>query len=288
MEVKLGAGIKMPLMWIPPGEFIMGGAANYADEGPPCKVRISQPFWIGKFEVNNEQYARFDAAHQSGKEPMVWLKWTWEDYVSLDRPRQPVCRVSWDAASAFCRWLSQKTGRKFALPSEAQWEWACRAGTDTAFSFGPTGADSAAYANLADDSLIHARGWARTQTPFSRTERVRPFYAVDSVDDRNAVAAEAGSYRPSAWGLHDMHGNVAEWTCSAYLPYPFRADDPRHTMADIRKTVRGGSWYDRADLARSGCRTGYWPWQRTFDVGFRVVCEAEGPKMAAIKVRENK
>jgi hypothetical protein len=74
-----------------------------------------------------------------------------------------------------------------------------------------------------------------------------------------------------------MHGNVAEWTASAYLPYPFRADDPRHAARDVRKAVRGGSWYDRADLARSGCRTSYWPWQRVFDVGFRVVCEESAP-----------
>ena len=83
-----------------------------------------------------------------------------------------------------------------------------------------------------------------------------------------------GSYRPNPWGLHDMHGNVSEWTRSAYLPYPFRADAPRHTSPDTRKVVRGGSWYDRANLARSGCRASYWPWQRIFDVGFRVVCKA--------------
>ncbi len=75
-----------------------------------------------------------------------------------------------------------------------------------------------------------------------------------------------------------MRGNVAEWTSSAYLSYPFRADDPRQADAAVRRTVRCGSWYDRADLARSGCRTGYWPWQRMFDVGFRVVCEVENTK----------
>jgi formylglycine-generating enzyme required for sulfatase activity len=286
LDVDLGAGIKLRLKWIPTGEFVMGEATGYADEQPPGRTRISQPFWIGQMEVNNEQYARFDPAHRSGSESMVWLKWTWEDYVGLDEPRQPVCRVSWAEAAAFCRWLSQKTGRTFALPTEAQWEWACRAGTDTALNFGPAGSDSAAFANLADASLLNSRGWARTKAPFSRTERVKPFYAVDPVDDKNAVSAEAGSYRPNAWGLHDMHGNVAEWTRSAYLPYPVRADDPQHTSPASRKVVRGGSWYDRADLARSGCRIGYWPWQRMFDIGFRVVCETDGPKgsdVAAIK-----
>ena len=85
----------------------------------------------------------------------------------------------------------------------------------------------------------------------------------------------AGSYRPNPWGLLDLHGNVAEWTSSTYLSYPFRADDPRHAAPDARKAVRGGSWRQRADLARSSCRTSYWPWQKVFDVGFRVICEAE-------------
>jgi formylglycine-generating enzyme required for sulfatase activity len=105
-------------------------------------------------------------------------------------------------------------------------------------------------------------------------EKVKPFFAVEPADDKHAVSAPVGSYRPNPWGLYDMHGNVAEWTSSAYLPYPFRPDDPRHAAADTRKVVRGGSWRERADLARSGCRTSYWPWQRVFNVGFRVACEA--------------
>jgi formylglycine-generating enzyme required for sulfatase activity len=254
----------------------MGEPAGYADERPQFPATIDQPFWIGKVEVTNEQYACFDRAHQSGLEPMLWLKWTWEDYARLDQARQPVCRVSWDEASAFCRWLSRKTGRQFSLPSEAQWEWACRAGSADALSFGPQGADSSSSANLADISLSSTRAWARTTTPWSRTERVQPFYAVDPVDDKNMVSAPVGAYRPNPWGLYDLHGNVAEWTASAYLAYPFRADHARHADPRARRVVRGGSWYDRADLARSGCRASYWPWQRVFDVGFRVVCAA-GP-----------
>jgi len=80
---------------------------------------------------------------------------------------------------------------------------------------------------------------------------------------------------PNAWGLHDMRGNVAEWTSSAYLPYPFRPDDPRHAAADTRKAVRGGSWFDPARFAGPGHRLSYRPWQRVFNVGFRVVCEGE-------------
>jgi formylglycine-generating enzyme required for sulfatase activity len=282
MEVDLGAGVKLQLVLVPAGDFVMGAAAGYDDERPLCRATVEKPFWMGKLEVTNEQYQRFDAAHRSGLEPMLWLKWTWEDYLRLDQPRQPVCRVSWEQATAFCRWLSQRTGRSFALPSEAQWEWACRAGTDTPLSFGPRGASSASFANLADASLAGFSEWARTRVPFGRVEQVQQFYAVDAVDDKQRGPAPVGSYQPNAWGLHDLHGNVAEWTRSAYLPYPYRDGDARHADRCLRRAVRGGSWYDRADLARSGCRGSYWPWQRVFDVGFRVVCEAEAPPKLAV------
>jgi len=281
MEVDLGANVKMKFVLIPAGEFVMGDPAGYDDERPLSKAKIDRPFWMGAVEVTNEQFRRFDAAHNSGMEPMLWLKWTWEDYADLNQPCQPVCRVSWEQANAFCRWLSQQTGRTFALPSEAQWEWACRAGTDTALNFGPRGTDSASFANLADASLLNFTGWARTKTPWGRVERVKQFYAVDPVDDKQRVSAAVGSYQTNNWGLQDMHGNVSEWTSSTDLPYSFRADGARNTDPGSRKIVRGGSWYDRADLARSACRTSYWPWQRIFDVGFRVVCKAnESEKLA--------
>jgi formylglycine-generating enzyme required for sulfatase activity len=109
----------------------------------------------------------------------------------LDQPRQPVCRISWDEAKAFCAWLSRSTGKTFALPTEAQWEWACRAGTDTAFSFGPVGTDFVAFANLADASLLK----------LCQGERVRPFLPVAPVDDKNTVSAPVGSYQPNPWPI---------------------------------------------------------------------------------------
>jgi formylglycine-generating enzyme required for sulfatase activity len=268
MEVELGAGVKMELVLIPAGEFVMGEPAGYLDEMPQSAVRVDRPFWIGKTEVTNEQYRCFDPSHDSGVEPMLWLKWHPGHLPPLSQPLQPVCRVSWEEAKAFCRWLSEKSGKKFSLPDEAEWEWACRAGTDTAWGYGPMGSDLAAFANIADASLLQLGSLASL-------EKVRPFFAVDPTDDKSMVSAPVGSYRPNRWGLCDMHGNVAEWTGSAYLAYPFRAGDPAHAAPGARKVVRGGSWRQRADLARSSCRTSYWPWQRVFDVGFRVVCEAE-------------
>ena len=264
IEVDLGAGLMMQLTLIPAGEFVMGDPAGHPDERPLCKVKIDRPFWMGKFEVTNEEFRRFGATHDSGAEPILGLKWSPGDFPLLNQPRQPVCRVSWEEATAFCRRLSQKTGKTFTLPTESQWEWACRGGTDTPLSFGSPGADQKTFANLADASLLS----------LCKMELVGPFLPSDPANDGNAVSTSVGSYQPNAWGLHDMHGNVAEWTGSAYLPYPFRAEDPRHSAADTRKVVRGGSWFDQARCARSAYRLGYRPWQRVFNVGFRVVCEA--------------
>jgi len=263
-RIDLGGGITMELALIPAGDFIMGDPDGYPDERPLRKVKAERPFWMGKVEVTNEQYARFDPAHESGDEGKMWLRWSRGDFFPLDEPRQPVCRVSWDEANAFCAWLSRTTGGTFALPTEAQWEWACRAGTGTASSFGPAGTSFVAFANLADASLLR----------LCQGERVRPFLPVAPGDDRHTVSAAVGSYQANPWGLHDLHGNVAEWTRSADLPYPFRADDPRHATSGTRRVVRGGSWYDRPDFARSGSRRSHWPWQRVFDIGFRVVCDA--------------
>jgi formylglycine-generating enzyme required for sulfatase activity len=106
-------------------------------------------------------------------------------------------------------------------------------------------------------------------------EKVKPFFAVEPVNDKQTVSAPVGSYQPNPWGLYDMHGNVAEWTTSDYLPYPFEADAAQRIAQDTRKVARGGSWQQRAAQGRSGWRTSYWAWQPVFNVGFRVVCAAE-------------
>ena len=258
----------MDLVRIPAGDFILGDPSGYPDERPREAVKIARPFWLGTCEVTNEQFRRFRPSHDSGSEPMLWLKWHPGHFAALNQPRQPVCRVSWHEAGEFCEWLSQQTGQRFTLPDEAQWEWACRAGSETPWNFGAEAAAFPAFANLADSTLLDLGRQAAM-------EKVKPFFAVEPAEDKQAVSAPVGSYQPNAWGVYDMHGNVAEWTASADLPYPFRADDPRHAAADTRKIARGGSWQQRADLSRSGCRLSYQPWQRVFNVGFRVVCAAE-------------
>jgi len=119
--------LQLTLVRIPAGEFVMGDAAGLADERPPCRVRIKRPFWIAKTVVTNQQFNLFDPEHDSR-----YLDRGGKDHSNrgtpLNQPDQPVIRVSWDRAMAFCKWLSQQTGRRYTLPTEAQWELTCRAG----------------------------------------------------------------------------------------------------------------------------------------------------------------
>jgi len=186
-----------------------------------------------------------------------------------NRPRQPVIRVSWQQAVAFCAWLSEKTGRRFTLPTEAQWEYACRAGTASPLYFGTCQTDFGKLANLADKRVNELTRSSPKWIPY-----------VESVNDGAVIMDNVGKYTPNPWGLHDMAGNVAEWTLTTYRPYPYNATDGRDSGSpDGRKVVRGGSFYDRPQRATSAFRLDYPSWRGAFNVGFRVICEA-APKAA--------
>ena len=122
----------MELVRIPAGRFVMGGDAGCLDERPATAVEIAKPFWIGRFEVTNAQFARFDPTHDSRVESKHAMQFGVRGFY-VNGPRQPVVRISWQQAMAFCRWLGERTGRACTLPTEAQWEYACRAGTDSPF-----------------------------------------------------------------------------------------------------------------------------------------------------------
>jgi len=263
MTIDLGQGVTLDMVWIPPGEFVMGSAAGYGDELPQSRQTIGKGFWMGAMEVTNAQYARFDPKHDSRLEHTDFLHFSSKARgYRLNEPAQPVARVSWDAAMAFCDWLSKQSGKKVTLPTEAQWEYACRAGSAEAMSYGSTDTDFAKLANLADKNL--------RQT----SHRVIPPWkpAIESVSDGYRVSAPSGQFPANAWGLHDMHGNAAEWTRSIYKPYPYKDNDGRNDVgASGKRTVRGGSWYDRPKQATSSFRLKYEAHQKVYNVGFRVI-----------------
>ena len=266
MKLNLVDGVQMEFVLVPAGEFIMGDAAGHADEKPLSRVKIDRPFYMSKFEVTNAQYQVFDPSHDS-----AYISVFNKDQASrgqpVNKPRQPVVRVSWTQALEFCKRLSAKTGRGCGLPTEAQWEYACRAGTDTSMNYGPVATDFGKLANLADKRFVTL---CRHDSP--------PWLpAITDVDDGSDVTTTVGRYAPNAWGLSDMHGNAAEWTRTVYRPYPYDAKDGRDDVATPGpRVVRGGSFADRPQRARSAFRQQYPPWQRVYNVGFRVIVEVPG------------
>ncbi len=274
--IDLDEQVKLELVRIPAGEFVMGDPTGPADEQPACRVKIDKPFWMGRCEVTNEQFARFDPHHDSHYETMHGYQFGMHGY-PVNRPRQPAVRLSWNQATGFCRWLSQKTGRRFNLPTEAQWEYACRAGTATPFSFGDRNTDFSQDANLGDVKLRELA----LDTYISVHVVPQPNKYDDWVpkderfNDGGLVSVDVGSYRANAWGLHDMHGNVGEWTRSAERPYPYAEDGRNEPAASGRRVVRGGSWYDRPQRCTSSFRLAYEPYAPVFNVGFRVILEEE-------------
>ena len=259
--VEVGDGVTMALVLVPAGEFVMGAPEGEStldpDEAPRARLRLERPFYLGRCEVTNQQYACFDPAHDSR-----FIDTNWKDRVGpgppLNEPQQPVCRISWHQVQEFCRRLGGRLGRTCRLPTEAEWEYACRAGTDTPFCCGTEGA-LPRFANFADASLGSLKPWA-----------VRD----QQVNDGAAASASVGRYQPNAWGLCDLHGNVAEWCGSVYRPYPYDVADGREDPAATGpRVVRGGSWDDRPRRCRSAFRLWYDPTFAVYNVGFRVLVE---------------
>ncbi len=265
MELDLGDGVAMSLVLVPAGRFVMGAADQFPDERPQAVAAIDRPFYLGRMEVTNRQYAQFDATHDS-----AYAEGRWKDRSNrgtpINKPDQPVVRITWHRALAFCEWLSQKTGRRVTLPTEAQWEWACRAGTGTDFYVGDYAPGMKPFANIADEGQ---RRWNHG--------RAEPGY-----HDRVSFTGPGGRFEPNAWGLLDMHGNVAEWCLTTYRPFPYNPGDGRDDPRTLGpKVVRGGSWNDTLRFVTSASRWRYQPHQRAYTVGFRVVVEADDARAVA-------
>ena len=209
---------------IPAGDFVMG-TPDKKDESPPHKVHIDA-FWMDKFEVTWDQYRLFMFAKDEGAD-------------AVTRPTRPYVEMSFGmgiegfpaismtqhAANKYAEWLSARTGQFYRLPTEAEWEYACRAGTTTAYSFGDDGSQLKEYA----------------------------WYSANS----NGKYQKIGTKKPNPWGLYDMHGNVMEWTLDQYAPYtPSPRDNPwNQATAPYPHVARGGSWMDKAAELRCGART---------------------------------
>jgi len=267
MSITLSDGFNMELSRIPSGLFMMGSEQGYPNERPAHQVTIDDAFWMGCCEITNRQYAFFDPNHDSGLE--TGEQYQFGDYERghhLDRPEQPVVRVSYNQAIEFCDWLSQKTGMSFTLPTEAQWEYACRSGGVDQLWYGSLDDDFSRCANLSD-ATHYTVDYPHVPTALP------PWRPADiRFDDGWRVSAPVGAFEPNPWSLFDMHGNVAEWTDSAYYPYSLAPSDHSNNETD-HKIVRGGSWLDRPRRARSAFRLHYEQSQAIHDVGFRVVCD---------------
>lgn len=214
LVVDLGGGVKMEFVWISAGSFVMGtDRGPFVDERPPHRVTITRPFYMGKYEVTQEQWERVRGEHVSlFREPQF-----------AGSRRRPVENVRWDDCARFAAALNSRVeGYEFRLPTEAEWEFACRAGTPGAYGFGDDVAGLAAHA----------------------------WYAGNAYGQTHPV----GEKMPNAWGLFDMHGNVWEWCADFYGPYPSGpVSDPGGADSGTH-VLRGGAWNSTPEHATATYR----------------------------------
>jgi formylglycine-generating enzyme required for sulfatase activity len=238
--ISLPDGVALDMIWINPGTFIMGSPTDELgrqDSEIPHQVTLTKGYWLGKYEVTQAQYKAIMKVNPS-------------EFKGADLP---VEMVSWYDAMEFCEKLTEiekaagrlPAGYEYALPTEAQWEYACRAGTTTALNSGKN--LSAQYECPEMDEV----GWY--------------------VGNSDGMTHPVGQKQPNAWGLYDMHGNVHEWCLDWYGDYPTSSvTDPTGPARGSDRVVRGGSWINYADYCRSAYRNGGRPDSRYLDCGFHV------------------
>jgi len=225
LRVDLGGGVEMEFVLVPAGAFTMGASDGFPAEKPPHRVVIAKPFHLARYEATQEQWRAVMGANPSRHKG----------------PKLPVDNVSWNDCREFLRRVNERTScATFVLPSEAQWEYACRAGGEGKWCFGD------------DESALARHAW----------------YLANC----RSAPRPVGAATPNAWGLYDMHGNVWEWCEDAwhenYVGAP--TDGSAWTSGgDARRVRRGGSWYDSSWLARSAYRLGFSPDFRAENLGFR-------------------
>ena len=271
--LEIAPGVQMTFVRIPAGEFVMGSYHGEPDTYPTTKVKIDKAFWMGELEVTNQQYNTIFPQHDSR-----YVDQQWKDHVvpgyPANKPEQPVIRVSYNDAMEYCKILSQKTGLNITLPTEAQWEWACRGGSDEDFWFGNLNADFGKKDNLADVTTNKFAVSGVDPQPMSPESPWYKYYTflpkAANVDDGSLVQVGGKKYEANPFGLYCMHGNVAEWTRSDYVPYPYK-ENPKKVSE--YKVVRGGSYIERPKYSTAYSRKVFYPYLCVFNVGFRVIIE---------------
>ncbi|MGO8751456.1 MAG: formylglycine-generating enzyme family protein [Thermoguttaceae bacterium] len=297
LAVDLGGGVKMEMVLIPAGEFMMGGGESakataafynktfgddsqkadfFKDEHPQHRVRITKPFYLGTYHVTRGQFRQFvadsgyktdaekgDTKGAPGWDPDTHVvsfneKHSWRNTGFEQTDEHPVVNVSWNDAMAFCKWLSEKQGKTYRLPTEAEWEYACRAGTTTRFHSGDDPETLAKVANVADATV-------KARFPYWNT--------TIKGSDGYVFTSPVGKFKPNAFGLYDMHGNAWQWCADWYGEEYYAkspAGDPTGPDTGDERVRRGGSWDFWPLDSRSAHRDSCAPINRNYNNGFRV------------------
>jgi sulfatase modifying factor 1 len=270
--------IGMRFVPIAPGRFAMGTPQrepNHLANEKRHEVRITRAYLLGVHEVTRGQFRVFvnDSGYKTDAEKggfaLIWTgtEWqrksggSWREVGFEQADDHPVVNMSWNDAVAFAQWISRKENRLYRLPTEAEWEFACRAGTDTAYPWGDNPNDGGGFANAADQTA----------------KRQFPHLTAFNWDDGFVYTAPVGKFKPNPWGLYDMIGNALEWCSDYYGEYPDGvAVDPKGPDKGDKigaRVLRGGSWYNRPQDIRVGFRHSHAANYQLNVIGFRLALD---------------
>jgi len=277
--VDLGGGVKMEFVYIPKGKFFMGSPKDEKDRSDNedrHEVEITRDYYLAKYHVTRGQFRAFvtadgykTEAETDGKGSYGWnpdketfeqnKDYNWKNVGFAQTDEHPVLCVSWNDAEAFCKWLSKKTGKAVRLPHEAEWEYACRAGSTTRFYCGDDQETLARVGNVAD-------GTAK--------KKFKDWSWAIAAEDGYVFTAPAGKFAANRFGLHDMHGNAWQWCADWYGPYSDLQRENPLRIESVKdkeyRVLRGGSWFGTPLYCRAASRGGSAPSYRNGYFGFRV------------------